>query len=62
MSKPVLKIIGENGNAFAILGAAQRAAKKAEWSKDKIDKIMEEARSGDYDHLLRVMTENFEVE
>ena len=59
MNKPVLKIIGNDGNAFAILGKAQRVARSnnMDW-----DKIHEEATSGDYDHLLRIMSKHFEVE
>lgn len=57
--KPVLKIIGTNGNAFAILGKAQRVAKQngMDW-----DKIRTEATSGNYDNLLGVMMKYFEVE
>ena len=45
-----------------ILGNAQRAAKKAGWSREKIDEVMKEAQSGDYDHLLQTMMKYFEVE
>ena len=31
-SKPTVKLIGTDGNAFSILGLAIRAAKKAGWS------------------------------
>lgn len=48
--KPVLKIVGEDGNAFAILGKAMRVAKANDMDWDK---IMTEATSGDYDHLLQ---------
>ena len=62
MEKPKLKIIGEDGNAFFILGHAQRAAKKAHWSEEKIKEFMDEARSGDYDHLLQTCVEYFDVD
>lgn len=57
--KPTLKILGTDGNAFAILGKAQRVAKEhgLDW-----DKIRTEATSGDYDKLLQTMMEHFEVE
>jgi len=56
---PVLKIIGTDGNAFAILGKAQKVAKQngMDW-----DKIRTEATSGDYYHLLCVMMKYFDVE
>lgn len=59
--KPELEIIGRDGNAFAILGAAKTTARKAGWPKEKVDQMMKEAMSGDYGHLLTVMTEYFEV-
>ena len=57
--KPVLKIIGEDGNAFAILGKARRVA-----LENGIDfkPIQVEAMSGDYDHLLQTMMKHFEIE
>jgi len=61
MDKPELELLGTNGNAFAILGNAQRTARRAGWSKERIQKVMAEARSGDYDHLLRTMMDHFEV-
>jgi len=61
MPKTVLKILGRDGNAFAILGAAQAAAKKAGWTPDEIKAVLDDAMSGDYDHLLVVMSENFDV-
>jgi len=38
MKKPKLKLVGEDGNAFSILGQARQAAKKAEWPKEKLIK------------------------
>jgi len=60
--KPNLELIGSDGNAFAILGKAQRVAKKAGWEKKKIDAVLKEATSGDYDHLLQTMMKYFEVD
>ena len=57
--KPTLKLVGEDGNAFAILGLARRVARdnKMDW-----EKIKTEAMSGDYDHLLQTMMKYFDVE
>ena len=60
--KPVLVISGESGNAFVILGIAKSVARKAGWTTNKITKVFEDATSGDYDHLLQVMMENFDVQ
>ena len=61
-NKPELRLVGKDGNAFFILGRATRVAGKAGWSKEQIDAVMEEAMSGDYDHLLCTMMEYFDVE
>jgi len=50
-----LELVGLNGNAFALLGAFRRAARKQGWSPDEIEKVMIEATSGNYDNLLRVL-------
>jgi len=42
-----------DGNAFAILGRFQNEAKRAGWSKNQIKEVMDEATSGDFDHLLQ---------
>jgi hypothetical protein len=57
--KPTLKIIGNDGNAFAILGKAMRVAKdnNLDWNK-----IKKEATSGNYDKLLQTMDKYFDVE
>lgn len=56
-----LRLIGENGNAFFILGAAQSVARKNGVSEEDIDAFMEEAMSDDYDHLIQTVMKNFEV-
>jgi hypothetical protein len=57
--KPRLKIIGRDGNAFAILGAARAVARK---NKMDWNMIHAEATSGDYNKLLATMCKYFEVE
>jgi hypothetical protein len=59
MKKPVLKIVGTDGNAFALLGKAGRVARQNNMDWDTISK---EAMSGDYDHLLQTLMKYFEVE
>jgi len=61
MEKPVVELIGQNGNAFAVIGACQRAARRAGWPKEKWEEVRAKMMSGDYDHLLRVAMEEFEV-
>ena len=58
---PKVKLVGQDGNAFAIMGACSKAAKKAGWSPEKIKSVMDKMRSGDYDNLLRVAMDHFDV-
>lgn len=44
-----------DGNAFAILGLFNKTARNAGWSRADIDAVVEEAMSGDYDHLLQTI-------
>lgn len=60
--KPTVKLIGQDGNAFAIMGNVKRALKSAGADKEYIDKYLSEATSGDYDHLLAVSMEYVNVE
>jgi hypothetical protein len=56
-----VQLTGENGNAFAIIGACVRAARKAKLPKEKIDEFQKEAMSGDYDNLLQTCMRWFDV-
>ena len=55
MKKVDLELVGLDGNAFALMGAFQRQARKEGWSKEEIDVVLKDAMSGDYDHLLSVL-------
>ena len=58
--RPVLTLIGQDGNAFAILGKARRALLLA-GRGDEWGAFQAEATSADCDHLLAVVMEWFEV-
>jgi hypothetical protein len=62
LGKPTVKLIGEDGNAFAIMGRVKKALMRAGADKEYIDKYLKEAISGDYDHLLVVSMEYVDVE
>lgn len=49
-----VQLTGNDGNAYAIMGAVRRALKRAKVSADEIDEYMKQSMSGDYDNLLRV--------
>ncbi len=61
MSKPELKLIGEDGNVFFILGKATKVARQAGWSKEKIKEFQEKAMSGDYNNALTTCMDYFDV-
>ena len=62
MKKPKLKLVGEDGNAFAIIGRAISAAKKAGWTKEQIEEYRVSATAGDYDNLIVVTLKHFNVD
>ena len=41
-----------DGNAFAILGAFRRQARREEWTQEEIDLVLKVGQSSDYNHLL----------
>ncbi len=60
--RPALKLVGEDGNAYFILGRAQGAARAAGWTKEETDAYANKAMSGDYNNLLRVTMEHFDCD
>lgn len=52
--RPEVELIGEDGNAFSILGRVKGALKRAGNNSEVVDSYLEQAMSGDYDHLLAV--------
>lgn len=62
MPKVKCKLVGEDGNAFAILGRFAYAAAKAKWPADEIKKVVDEAMTGDYNHLLVTIADHCEDE
>ena len=59
--KPKVKLVGEDGNAYAVMGTVSRALRKAGADKEYVNKYYSEAMSGDYDNLLRVSMEYVDV-
>ena len=60
--KPTVKLIGTDGNAFAILGRVKREMRRAGADPDYIDQYLKEAMAGDYNHLLATTMEYVNVE
>lgn len=59
--KPRLKLSGEDGNAFFILGRARKTARQAGWTDEQWELVANEAMAGDYNHLLQTMVKHFDV-
>jgi hypothetical protein len=53
--KVKLKLVGLAGNAFSLMGAFSKAARKDNWTKEETDLVLNEAMSNDYDHLLATL-------
>ena len=50
-----LDLCGIDGNAFMLMGAFSRQARRDGWTKDEIDAVIEECKSGNYDHLVATL-------
>jgi len=57
-----VKLIGEDGNAFAIMGKISKALRRNDVPKEEIDKFLEESQSGDYNNLLQTAMKWVEIE
>jgi len=60
-NKPKLKMVGEDGNAFFIIGRAQRAWKKAGLPQDEWEQIRDKMTGGDYNDLIRTAMTYFDA-
>ena len=48
-----VQLSGTDGNAFALMAKVTRGIRKAGGTRQDEDEFVNEAMSGDYDHLLR---------
>jgi hypothetical protein len=48
-----VQLTGNDGNAFAIMGAVSKALRRAGVSAEEVEEYTSESMSGDYDNLLR---------
>lgn len=60
MPKIKVELIGKDGNAYFIIGTVKKALKEAGLHKEA-EQYAEEAKSGDYDHLLCVTMEYVDI-
>lgn len=57
-----VKLTGNDGNAFAIMGAVSKALRKAGATAEEVEDYMNESMSGDYNNLLRTAMKWVNVE
>jgi hypothetical protein len=48
-----VKLTGQDGNAFMIIGSVQRELRRAKVPPEEVTKFRDEATSGDYNNVLR---------
>ena len=58
-SEIVIDLSGPDGNAYALMGYANKFAKDLDFSKEEIDELMKKMQSGDYENLVKVFDEEF---
>jgi len=56
-----VKLVGEDGNAFAILGRVKAALRQGGVPPEECAAFMKEAMGGDYNHLLATCMEWVDV-
>jgi len=52
--KVILELMGNDGNAFAVMGAVTSALRKAGRTNEEVHEYQSQAMSGDYNHLLAI--------
>ena len=55
-----LRLVGLDGNAFALLGAFQKQARKEGWTQEEVSQVINKATAGDYNLLVSTLAEHTE--
>jgi hypothetical protein len=56
-----LSLVGLDGNAFSLMGAFSKQAKREGWTTAEIQDVIDEAKSGDYDNLITTLDKHCEL-
>lgn len=56
--KPIIDLTGPQGNAFSLMAITSQYLKQLEYSREEIDEVIKNMKTGDYEHLLDVMEEH----
>jgi hypothetical protein len=54
----VLTLVGLDSNAFALMGAWKREAKKQGRTAEEVKAVLDDCMSGDYNHLVSVLSDH----
>jgi len=57
-----VKLIGEDGNAFVLIGLVRKALRNHRVPAHVIEEFVEEATAGDYNHLLGTILNYVEIQ
>ena len=60
--KVKLTLVGLDGNAFSLMGAFQKQARREKWTSEEIKTVTDKCMSGDYNNLLVTLMEVCEDE
>jgi ERCC4-related helicase len=60
MKKVKMSLAGLDGNAFNLMGQFQRNARRQGIPQEEVKAVLDECRTGDYDHLLQTLMNNIE--
>jgi len=61
MGKKVkMSLVGLDGNAFSLIGAFIKAARKQGYTSEEINAVIDKCIAGKYDHLLCTLMDNIE--
>ena len=60
--KITLDLTRVDGNAFALMGAFSKQARRECWTVDEINNVLNECKSGDYNHLIQTLMEVIDYE
>lgn len=56
-----VKLIGEDGNVYNLLGKVLRALKKGGYDQKFQDELVRKATSGDYNHAIATINDYVEI-
>ena len=54
-----LDLTGPDGNAYALMAYVIEFGKQLGWTKEKVEGILEDMKSSDYEHLVQVFDSHF---